>query len=831
MAILKKKDDQARGFQTPVSRRSVLASVPMAWFLRNKIFALGENAANISVDKLTKARLIPLSSVRITGGPLKTAQDLNGKYLLQLEPDRMLSSLRSRAGLEPKGQPLGGWDGAGRQLTGHIAGHYLSAVSLMWAATGDSKYKDRAEYIVKELQVIQDKQGDGYIGGLTDAKGTDGKILFTQIANGDIRSGGFDLNGMWSPWYVQHKIFAGLRDSYRHTGNQTALDVEVKFAGWAEGILSKLNDEQIQRMLATEFGGMNEVTADLYADTGDKRWLALSDKFEQRSMIDPLAAGNDILGGKHGNTNVPKLYGSLARYIYTGNQPDGDAAKFFWTAVVYHHTFATGGHGKNEYFGPPDKLNDIVDGRTDETCDVYNMLKYSRSFFSIDPDIRYAEFHERALFNHILASQDPNDGRVCYMVPVGRGVQHEYQDMFRDFTCCVGSSMESHALHGHGIYFESGEKFWVNIYAPSTVDWNSAGVKMEMSTDFPAGQTASLKINPNAPKKFTLSLRRPSWAGAGFTVKVNGHAVKDVGAAGSYVDLDRTWKKGDTVELVMPMKLSSEPFVDNPNRMALKWGPIVLAGDLGPEQRRGGGRGANGAAPPAPPPAPPVFVTAAGGSAVDRWLKPVSGKPGTFQTEGVGVDTPVEFTPFYQLPERRYAIYWDVFTPDEWKKKSDAFAAEQEKQKRLEAATVAFAQPGQMQSERDFNQQGEDTTPIQPGGRGGQVRYGRRGTKWFSFDIPVDPAHPMSVVVTYSNSDTGRSRGTFDILVDGTKVGEHTTEGHTPDQDERFFDVAYAIPAALVQGKQKVTVRFQAGDGNIISTVYGIRMVRADSAQ
>jgi DUF1680 family protein len=825
MAIIIKDGKQPRGLHTPFSRRSILASLPLALLFRNKIFALGKNAAATSQDSLTKAKLLPLNSVRLTGGPLKNAQDLDGKYLLSLEPDRMLAYLRQRAGLEQKAQPYGGWDGAGRQLTGHIAGHHLSGVSLMYAATGDARFKDRADYIVKELQVIQDKQGDGYIGGLTDNQGVDGKVLFNNLSNGVIKSSSFDLNGMWSPWYVQHKIFAGLRDAYRHTGNQTALDVEVKFAGWAERVLSKLNDDQIQQMLGTEFGGMNEVTADLYADTGDKRWLALSDKFEQRAMIDPLAAGTDNLEHKHGNMNVPKLYGSLARYIYTGNHTDGDAARFFWTAVVYHHTFATGGHGKNEYFGGPDKLNEIVDGRTDETCDVYNMLKMTRTFFSIDPDIRYAEYHERALFNHILASQDPSDGRVCYMVPVGRGVQHEYQDMLRDFTCCVGSSMESHALHGHGIYFENGDKLWVNIYAPSTADWQYAGVKLEMNTDFPAGQTASLKVTPNSPKKLTLALRRPSWAGAGFGVKINGQELKNVPAAGSYVEIDRTWKKGDTVDLVMPMTLSSEPLKDNPNRMALLWGPLVLAGDLGPEEsRRGRGQGFNGGPPTAPPP-PPVFVTSAG--SVDGWLKPVAGRPGTFRTEGVGLTTYVDFTPFYQLPDRRYAIYWDVFTPEAWKKETEALAAEQEKQKALEAATVAFVQPGQTQSEHDFNQQGEDTAAIPQGGRGGQMRAGRRGTKWFSFDLPVDSAHPMSVLVTYNNNEN--RRGTFNILVDGTKVGEHATDRHSPEEEIRFFDVPYAIPPSLVQGKQKVTVRFEAGDGGVISAVYGIRMVRADA--
>src|SRR5215471_4184481 len=267
------------------------------------------------------AQPLPLSAVRLTGGPLKQAQDLDIADLLKYEPDRMMALLRTRAGLEAKAQPYGSWDGPnGKQLTGHIAGHYLSAVSLMYAATGRPEFKQRAEYLVAQLKEVQDKYTDGYIGALTDARGTPGKTLFGQIAEGQLHSSYFDLNGMWSPWYVEHKIFAGLRDAYRYTGNQTALDVEARFAGWVESIVGKLDDAQIQRMLNTEFGGMNEVLADLYADTGDKRWLAVSDRFEHKAIVDPLSQHQDILPRKHGNTQVPKMIGELARYIYSGNK-------------------------------------------------------------------------------------------------------------------------------------------------------------------------------------------------------------------------------------------------------------------------------------------------------------------------------------------------------------------------------------------------------------------------------------------------------------------------------------------------------------------------------
>ena len=526
------------------------------------------------------ARPLPMSSVRVTGGPLKRAQDLNADYLLKLEPDRMMAYYRKRAGLEPKAQGYTGWDGDGRNLTGHIAGHYLSGVSLMFAATGDPRFEERADYLVKEMKEVQDKNGDGYLGAIEGLR-----EKFADVAKGNIKSTFFDLNGLWSPWYTLHKTYAGLRDAYRFTGNRTALELEIKYAAWAETIMAQLNADQTQQMLNTEFGGMNEVLADLYADTGDKRWLNLSRRFDHHAFLDPLKRREDKLAGQHGNTQVPKMLGVLMQYIYTGDRADGTAAEFFWDAVVNNHSYATGGHGKDEYFGPPDQLAERVDGRTNETCNVYNMLKMTRRLFAVHPDIKYAEFDERALFNHILASIDPEDGRTCYMVPVGRGVRHEYQEMFRSFTCCVGSGMESHSLHGAGVYYESGDRLWINLYVPSTASWKATGATVTMSTTFPEGDAATLNLTLQRPKSFTLALRRPSWARDGFAVKVNGKTVERLPRPGSYVELKRTWKTGDSVSLVLPKTLHVEGLADNQRRAALMWGPLVLAGDLGPEWR------------------------------------------------------------------------------------------------------------------------------------------------------------------------------------------------------------------------------------------------------
>jgi len=400
-------------------------------------------------------------------------------------------------------------------------------------------------------------------------------------------------------------------------------------------------------------------------------------------------------------------------------------------------------------------------------------------------------------------------------------VQHEYERNMLDggFTCCVGSSMESHALHGDGLYYAAGgDKLWVNLYVPSTAAWDAAGVQLTMETDFPEGQSATLRLAVNAPRPCTIALRRPFWVGAGFAVAVNGQALPPeqlaapVGGSdatpgiSSYVELRRIWNDGDTITLALPKTLRLQPLADNPRRSAILWGPLVLAGDLGADNRP-------------PPEHVPVLVGAE--RPVNEWLQPVTGHPGNFRTAGVGRDADVDFSPFYRLHRRTYAIYWDLFTPEEWRQRSVEIAAQQARQRRLEAATIGFVQPGQMQAERDANMQGVATEPVRV-----QSRPGRSGTQWFSFDIAVDPSHPLALVVTY-NRDEWQVRK-FEVLVDALCVGQQTLERRGPQQ---FFDVEYPVPAATVQGKQKVTVKFQAATGSDIGAVYGLRMIRTDAAR
>jgi DUF1680 family protein len=708
----------------------------------------------------------------------------------------------------------------------------------MYQATGDAKFKQRADYLVSEMKIVQDKHGDGYLGALEN-----GQEAFAAVSKGDIRSGGFDLNGLWSPWYVLHKTYAGLRDAYRHAGNPTALALEVKFAAWAEGVLKPLTDAQVQKMLNTEHGGMNEVLADLYADTGDRRWLNLSYRFEHRAFTDQLKRHQDNLSGKHGNCQIPKLIGSAARYGYVADPGDIIAASFFFDRVAQHHSYATGGHGLSEYFGPPDQLSTRVDGRAAETCNVYNMLKLTRRLFAFRPDGDYADFHERALFNHILASIDPENGATSYMVPVGRGVQQEYQDMQRSFTCCVGSGMESHALHGDGLYYENDHTIWVNLFVPSTAQFALGRTKLAMETGFPDGDTAKIALTLPAPKAFTLAVRRPVWAGDAFAIKVNGTAIEQPplaslrgGAAAGrnnapgnegqnaqssvYVEINRTWKTGDVVELSLPKTLHLDPTPDNKTVAAVMWGPLVLAGNLGP--RRETRRGAD---TPDAQLVAPVLVGA--DKPLADWIEPDPAKTGNFIAKAVARNPTkpaapgdVSLTPFYRTHRRTYSVYFDVLTPAEFDAKAAAIVAERERVRKLEAATLSFVQPGEMQTERDFNYQSQpDRQAQRTAGRGS-----RGGPGWFSFDMNVDPAALTTLIVTYYNElGLGPANGNFDILIDGTSIAKFAPNANVSG----FYDATYAIPTSLTNGKSKVTVKFQANGNGRIAPVFGVRIVRS----
>lgn len=741
-----------------------------------------------------------LTDVKLLDGPFKHATELNIKSLLNYEPDRLLARFRTEAGLEPKAEHYKGWEA--QTLAGHSLGHYLSACALMYQTTGDSQFMDRINYIVDELEIIQNADGDGYLGAFPNGK----KIFEEEVAKGNIRSQGFDLNGIWAPFYTHHKVLAGLRDAYHLCGNKKALPIATKFADWIGTIVFPLTDEQVQDMLRCEFGGIQEPLAELYADTGDEKYLKLARVFHHKSIIDPLAEGEDILPGKHGNTQIPKLIANARMYELTGNEKDRRAAEFFWNTVVDHHSYVTGGHGNHEYFGEPDKLRNRLSEGTTETCNVYNMLKLSEHLFMWEPDAKVADYYERALFNHILSSQHPETGRVIYNLSLEMGGRKYYQNPF-GFTCCVGSGMENHSKYGGNIYYHNDKELYVSQFIASEVDWKDQGIKLTQTTNYPEEQGASFTFQMKKARNLTLHIRYPHWAEKGIEIMVNGKKQAVTSKPGSFVGINRKWKNGDKVTVKFPFTLRLESMPDDADRIAVFYGPIAMAGDLGPvEDERATDRDYV-----------PVFLTEE--RSPSAWLEPVAGEPNTFKTKNIGHPRDIIVKPFYKTHDRRYSIYFDIFNNQKWKVYQAEYQAELERKKKLEAMTFDSFQPGEMQPERDHNFTG-DKLNLEENFRGRKARGAERGG-WLSFDLKVMKGQPMALVIEYWGGYTGSK--TFDILVNDVKIA---TENISGKADGKFIDVQYDIPDELTESNSLITVKFMPHEGHRAGPFFFARTIK-----
>ncbi|HOQ04924.1 MAG TPA: glycoside hydrolase family 127 protein [Anaerohalosphaeraceae bacterium] len=744
-----------------------------------------------------QAEDFPLSQVRLLPGPFRNAMELDKAYLLSLEPDRLLAWFRKEAGLEPKAPVYGGWES--QTIAGHSLGHYLSACALLYANEQDPQILERVEYIVDELALCQRKHGDGYVAAIPN-----GKKVFEEIARGQIRSAGFDLNGLWVPWYTTHKLMAGLRDACLYCGNRKALTVLTKLADWADQITSNLTDEDWQKMLACEHGGMNEVLADLYALTGDSKYLELSKKFYHRSVLEPLAAQEDRLAGLHANTQIPKVIGAARIYELTKEDKFKTIASFFWDRVVHYHSYVNGGNSSGEYFGPPGRLNDRLHDTT-ETCNTYNMLKLTRHLFAWEPKAEMMDYYERALYNHILAHQHPKTGMFKYKGFLDMPARKSFSQPFDDFWCCVGTGMENHVKYPESIYSRSadGKTLYVNLFIASELNWPEKKLSVRQETNFPNEPQSRLVFTASEPVSMTVRIRKPYWC-KDIQVFLNDKSLSAAADSDGYIPVSAEFRSGDTIRLELPMTLRTESMPDNPNRIAFFSGPILLAADLD------GNR--------------PVPVLIGENKAVLASLKPLAREPLVFEAGRLGyvLDSSepqdLTFRPLYQIVEQKYTVYLDLFTPEQWKQRKAEYEAEQKRRQEMEARTVDVLRIGEMQPERDHNLEGENTyTGIHNDRRWRDARDGG----WFAFDMKVLPDVPMDLVVTYWGSESGPRR--FDILVDGTKIAIQALGMDKPNQ---FYDVVYPIPEDLTKGKEKVKIRFQGHPQQIAGGVFGCRVIR-----
>ena len=762
------------------------------------------------------AELFTLADVRLKPGPFLDAQTTDLNYMMAMEPDRLLAPFLREAGLSPRQPSYGNWESTG--LDGHMGGHYLSALALMYAATGEAEVLRRLNYFVAELKRAQDANGDGYLGGIPG-----GRQAWRDIAAGKLEADNFSVNGKWVPWYNLHKVYAGLRDAHRYTGNLDARAMLVALSDWALRLSSRLSEEQMQQMLRAEHGGMNEIFADVAEITGERKYLDLALRFSHQAVLQPLAQGQDKLTGLHANTQIPKVIGFKRIADMTGRQDLDKAAQFFWQRVVERRSVAIGGNSVKEHFHDEKDFGSMI-GEVEgpETCNTYNMLKLTGMLFQTEQKGSYGDYYERALYNHILSSQRPGGGFV-YFTPIRPNHYRVYSQVDKGMWCCVGSGIESHAKYGEFIYAHEDDALFVNLFIPSTLHWREKGVRITQSTRFP--DEGNTRLTVDAPGKFTMKIRYPAWVAAGkMVVRVNGRAVKLDAAPGAYVSVARTWKKGDRVDVQLPMTTRLEQMPDKSNYYAVLHGPIVLAaktrlfGDellnfLADESRMG--HIADG--PVCPLEAAPMLVS----DSIDflSRFKPVKGKPLTFTATGLvhgAAGSATEFIPFFRLHESRYTMYWQHATPANFERMRAENAAREADRLALDARTIDQVAPGEQQPESDHFFKGEGTEAGVNGGR-----HWRHASKWFSYELKDPKGEAKLLRLTFAKADAGRR---FDVEVNGVLVAEVALAG---DGNLEFYTVDYPLPASIVQAKpQALSVRFVAKPGSTAGGLYGLRLLR-----
>ena len=762
------------------------------WFAAAASPGSATAAAEVQPKVPLKAEPFALTQVRLLDGPFQHAMELDRKYLLSLDPDRLLHNFRVNAGLPSTAKPLGGWEEPKCELRGHSLGHYLSACALMYASTGDAKLKQQGDYLVAELAKCQAKFPSGYLSAYPEE-------FIERVETG---------KRVWAPWYTLHKIYQGLLDMYVLCDNARALEVLKKACAWIQSRTDKLDDARMENMLRNEHGGMNDVLAELYAVTGEEKYLKLSQRFNHHAVLDPLSRREDKLTGLHANTQFPKILGAGRQYELTGERSLQTIATFFWDVVTRERSYVIGGNSDYEAFSPKEELSKHVGPSTTETCNTYNMLKITRRLFGWDPRAEYADYYERALLNHVLCSQNPETGMVCYYVPLKTGSTKRFSGPNDSFWCCVGTGMESHAKYGDSIYFHDGRQtLYVNLFIASELSWAERGLKLRQETRFPREDTTRLTLACEKPVELTLKLRHPYWAVSGIEIAVNGQKQAIESKPGSFVSLARQWTSGDTVEMKMPMTLRTEAFRDNPRKLAVLYGPMVLCAPLEPGK-----------------PFPAIVGEV---SDVVPAIKQLEGRPlaftcssPPFKTLGSEAAGGLTLVPFYREYQRPYLVYWDVLSQSQWQARQMQHQEEQARHKALEARTVDRVLINDEASEHGHDLRGERHGAGEFGGR--MWRHAPDGG-WFSYRMKVPADKPAQLLCAYWGSDVGPRE--FDILVDGKKIATQKLNRNRPDQ---FFDAVYPIPEELTKGKQTVIVRFQGHPGRTAGGVFDCRVLRND---
>ncbi len=769
-------------------------------------------------EKLYKDQF-PLSDVTLLEGPFRHARDLNIQVLLQYDVDRLLAPYRKVAGLPEKAKSYPNWDG----LDGHVAGHYLSAMAINYAATGNKACKERMEYMLSELRMCLEANavnnaewGTGYIGGFPNSA-----ALWSTFKKGDF---GIYMSA-WAPFYNLHKMYAGLRDAWLYGENEQAKTLFLQFCDWGIDITSALTDEQMQSMLNMEHGGMNEIFADAYQITGNKKYLVAARRFSHRQFLEPLSKGIDNLDNKHANTQITKFIGFTRIAELSGDKAYENAGRFSWETIVHNRTLAFGGNSRREHFPSveacADYIND-VDGP--ETCNSYNMLKLTEDLFRMCPSAHYADYYERTLFNHILSTQHPEHGGYVYFTTARPRDYRVYSTPNNAMWCCVGTGMENHSKYNQFIYTHTGDSLYLNLFIASELNWRDKRIRIRQETNFPYEEGTKLTIIEGV-SDFPFLVRYPEWVKEGaLKISVNNEEVKYSSLPSSYICINRKWEKGDVIEIELPMHNRIEQLPNVKDYIAFLRGPILLGARSGTEDMRGlladDGRWAQyPGGKMLPVDQAPILVEDEIQQIADK-LVPIKNQPMQFKLN-VKMENPMDVTlePFANIHDSRYMIYWLALTSSGYSAYKDSLTAIEKEKIAIEERTIDFVATGEQQPETDHAMQAAYSTS---GNSNNQFYRDASGEGYFSYEMNTNSETNLTLLVRYWGAEWGGRK--FDIYIDDEKL---LTEDNTGRWNQsRFFDVAYGIPHRMVEGKDKIRVKFQSLPGNTAGAVYFIRLLR-----
>lgn len=769
-------------------------------------------------------RAFALGDVRLGEGVFARSSALNLRYLQALDVDRLLAPFRIEAGLPSPAAKYPNWESMG--LDGHSAGHYLSALAQQ-AAQSDEPMRRRLDAMVDAMARCQRANGDGYLGGVPN-----GRSLWTRVASGDFQAESFSLEGAWVPFYNLHKTFAGMRDAWLLCGNAQARDVLVGMADWAGNLVAHLDDAQLQRVLDTEHGGMNEVLADVYAITGQRRYLALARRFSHRAILDPLLRREDTLDGLHANTQIPKVIGFARIGELDGDAEWIDAARFFWETVALRRSIAFGGNSTREHFNPADDYSGMVASREGpETCNSYNMLRLTLLLEQLRPDPRHADFYERALFNHILSTQHPEHGGLVYFTPIRPRHYRVYSQPTECFWCCVGTGMENHGRHGAFAYTHDQATLRVNLYMDSQLHWRARGVVLEQRTRFPEVASSAMQVSLEAPQVFALELRHPHWLEEPLQVRVNGRRWPVQSTPSSYARIQRQWRDGDRIEVALPMSTRIEGLPDGSDWVAVMHGPLMLGARTGEGELDGliadDGRGSHIAPGPyLPLDQAPMLV--GNRQALAAGIVPVAGEPLVFSAAALLQPAgfrQLRLEPLHRIHDARYMAYWRTTTPAAYPAVVAAIEAAERERQALDARTLDQVQPGEQQPEVDHDYRGQDSRTGSMLGRSWRDAGSR-----FSYHLrtrrEVPPGTPLALQLTVFG---GQWQAGMDVQVDGRVVGRIVLDGKGADD---LVTEQIALPVAVADALRGsgARVEFVAHPDRRTPQLFEVRLVRAEAA-